>query len=114
MGVGKILESYLTKGLGIGSFIGRKRSFHSKSIRVASQRTSFHLLENKAIRPFFKESRIRFALNCASCPPLHSWALTADTLNDTLDQLTRNFINTNPLTIRHSRKDVIEVSEIFK
>ncbi len=112
----KILDAYPTKGPGGGGFIGRTRFFRSKSIRVAGKRTSFHLLENDIIRPRFEEPRIHFALNCASasCPPLHSRAFAAESLDPTLDDLTRAFINTNPLALRSTGPKTIAVSEIFK
>ena len=112
----KILESYPTKGPGGGGFIGRTRFFRSRSILVAGQTSSFHLLENDIIRPQFSEPRIHFALNCASrsCPPLHNRAFEEGTLDTTLNHLTKAFINQNPLGIRSAGEKAIEVSEIFK
>ncbi len=112
----QILESYPTKGPGGGGFIGRTRFFRARSIRVAGQKTSFHLLENDIIRPKFSEPRIHFALNCASksCPPLHSHAFRAESLDATLTQLTEAFINENKLGIRSTGPNAIAISEIFK
>jgi len=112
----KILESYPTRGPGGGGFLGRTKFFRSKSIQVAGIRTSFHRFENDLIRASFNEPRIHFALNCASasCPPLHPRAFTESTLDETLEQLTRDFINRNPLAIRYTQPNTIEISEIFK
>lgn len=111
----KILESYPTNGPGGGGFFGRTRFFRSKSIRVAGEKTSFHLLENEVIRPRFSEPKVHFALNCASksCPPLHNRAFTAENLDRTLDQLTKNFINRNRLGINRLDSKTIKISEIF-
>ena len=111
----RILESYPTKGPGGGGFIGRTRFFRSKSLNVAKQTTSFHLLENEIIRPQFSEPRIHFALNCASksCPPLHNRAFRGETLSKTLEKLTRRFINDNPLGIRSTDRKEIQISKIF-
>ena len=63
--------------------------------RVAGQSVSLDQLENRVIRPRFKEPRIHFALVCAarSCPPLSSSAFRAATLERALERLTRAFIN---------------------
>ena len=63
--------------------------------RVAGQSVTLDQLENRVIRPRFKEPRIHFALVCAarSCPPLSSSAFSAATLNRALERLTRAFIN---------------------
>ncbi len=75
---------------------------------------SFNDLEQKVIRPTFKEPRVHFALNCASasCPPLASRPFDAATLNDQLDQLTRAFMNVNPRAIIGSGGS-IALSKIF-
>lgn len=111
----RILETYPTDGPGGGGFFGRNRFFRSNSIRVAGKKTSFHRLENDVIRPEFREPRIHFALNCASrsCPPLHTRAFTEENLDATLTQLTKTFINRNPLAIRFSSPNEIAISEIF-
>jgi hypothetical protein len=111
----KILESYPTNGPGGGGFIGRTRFFRSKSIQVAGQRTSFHLLENNVIRPKFSEPRVHFALNCASksCPPLHNRAFTVENLESALNQLTKDFINHNPFGIVREHSNTISISKIF-
>jgi len=111
----KILETYPTNGPGGGGFFGRTRFFRSKSIHVAGQKTSFHLLENDAIRPEFSEPRVHFALNCASksCPPLHNRAFTEENLDSTLNQLTKAFINQNPFGIKRENSKTIRISKIF-
>lgn len=112
----RILEEYPTDGPGGGGFFGRNSFFKSDDLRVAGVVTSFDDLENAVIRPQFREPRIHFALNCASrsCPPLHGRAIRAETLDATLDVLTRAFVNSNASGVRvegGGRK--VEISRIF-
>ena len=112
----RILQDYPTDGPGGGGLIGRNRFFKSKNVRVAGSKTSFHALENDVIRPEFNEPRIHFALNCASasCPPLHRRAFRAVGLNETLDRLTREFINQNSKGVRVMKGGrEVAVSKIF-
>ena len=80
------------------------------------KRTNLYDLENKWIRPTFKEPRIHFALNCASngCPHLPQEAFSADRLNEQLDRETKTFV----LQTRNVRVDstnrTIHLSSIFQ
>lgn len=110
-----ILEDYPTEGPGGGGIIGRTAFFKSKSIRVGGKKMSFNTLENDIIRKQFADPRIHFALNCAStsCPPLHGRAFSLSHLDQTLDSLTRTFINANPLGVKQDGKGRIAISKIF-
>jgi len=112
----EILDDYPTDGPGGGGFLGRRSFFGSDSLKVAGKKTSFTDLENDVIRKIFKEPRIHFALNCASasCPPLKVGAFRAESLDETLDQLTRAFVNNNPAGVKSASggKKVL-VSKIF-
>ena len=81
-------------------------------ITLAGKKYSLNDIENKVIRPTFKEPRIHFAVNCAakSCPPLANKAFTAANLNSMLEQGTKAFINSNLNTITASK---INLSKIF-
>ena len=111
----EILRDYPTAGPGGSGFIGRNLFFRHRKIRVAGQVTTFHKLENDVIRREFSEPRIHFALNCASrsCPPLHTRAFTGDSLETTLEALTRSFITSNPRALRRISDGGIEISKIF-
>ncbi len=90
--------------------------FRRDIITVAGKKTNFHALENQVIRKQFKESRIHFALNCASasCPPLHHRAFTAKSLDETLTKLTKEFITNNSLGLRWQKgAGKVHVSKIF-
>ncbi len=69
--------------------------FTGQRIKVAGEPMSFNHLEKDIIRPKFSDPRVHFALNCASrsCPPLQPEAFRGEKLDDQLDTLTRDFIN---------------------
>lgn len=52
-------------------------------------------IENKIIRPLYKDPRIHFVVNCgaASCPELENRAFDGETLNDRLESAARRFAN---------------------
>ena len=89
--------------------------FHKKRITVSGKRMSFLHLENKIIREQFTEPRIHFALNCASrsCPPLYNKPFRGKTLDQTLQNLTVNFLNENSYALVESN-DEIQLSKIFE
>ncbi len=110
----KILAEYPTDGPGGGGFFGRNKFFKSINFSVAGKTTNFSALENEIIRPTFNEPRIHFALNCASdsCPPLHGKAFNAATLDATLTQLTKNFVNNDPDGVK-IKGSTAYISKIF-
>ncbi len=57
-------------------------------------------IEHNLLRPFFKDPRIHFAVNCASmsCAPLPPWAFTGDALERQLEERTRSFL-TDPRNV---------------
>lgn len=105
-----ILKKYPTKG----PLDGETLFFHGNRITISGKKTSFDQLEQKVIRPTFKEPRIHFAVNCASesCPPLNTTPFTATTLDADLERLTRTFINDNPQGVVPAGNKV-KLSKIF-
>ncbi len=105
-----ILARYPTKGPleGGGNF------FDEENIVISGKKTRFNDLEQKVIRPTFKEPRVHFALNCASasCPPLNSQPFAPATLNADLDRLARAFINGNAVQLSDGGKTLL-LSKIF-
>jgi hypothetical protein len=63
--------------------------------RVGGKSVTLDQLENKIIRPTFKEPRIHFALVCGArgCPPLRCRAFYGGGLDRVLEGLARRFIN---------------------
>jgi len=90
------------------------KTWDVKRITLGGKKYSLNQIENEILRPAFKDPRIHFALNCAakSCPPLYNKAFTAENLERTLEQRTRQFINDvnfNSLTAEKA-----SVSKIFE
>ena len=106
-----ILKKYPTEG----PLAGETLFFHGNRIVVSGKEISLDYLEQKMIRPTFKEPRIHFAVNCASesCPPLMTKPFEASTLDADLTKLTKEFINNNPQGIRLDKSGV-KISKIFE
>ncbi len=74
-------------------------------------------IEQKIIRPEFKEPRIHFALVCAAmgCPPLRSEAYTGANLDEQLDQQARVFLLESPDKNRvDAAAGAVYLSQLFK
>lgn len=58
-------------------------------------------IEHNLLRPFFRDPRVHFVLNCASmsCPPLPPWAFMGEALEEQYEELTRAFLR-NPENVR--------------
>ncbi|MEX0997890.1 MAG: DUF547 domain-containing protein [Flavobacteriaceae bacterium] len=69
-------------------------------------------IENSILRKM-NEPRIHFAINCASisCPKLHNEAFTASKINEQLDLVTKNFINSSENQISENE---LKLSKIFE
>lgn len=87
--------------------------FDSKRHRVAGARRTLDDIENRIVRPRFRDARVHFALNCAakSCPALHGRAFRQGSLERTLDRLVERAV-ANRRHVRVSDGEV-KVSEIF-
>jgi hypothetical protein len=94
---------------------GQYRYFIAKDHRVGGATINLYDLERKLLIPDFREPRIHFAIVCASlsCPKLHSWAYTADRLEEQLEQSARDYIN-DPTRNRFDRaRKIAYLSMIF-
>ena len=113
---GKLIESvmklnndYLLFGLNFQSGI---IFFYNTKFNLDGEYINLYNLENKIIRPIFKDARIHCAINCCSisCPKLHNDIITIPDLDD----LCQNWIN-NPHNIKLDDKNsTIWLSKIFK
>ena len=97
----------------LASVKGIKGFFDGARHKVAGKSLTLNDLENKIIRPRFKEPRIHFALVCAarSCPPLMSRAFTAKSVNRDLERLTRRFLNASTGVVIKDGK--VAASQLF-
>jgi hypothetical protein len=110
----RVLDAYPTKSVrDVAPLFG---FFTRDSIIFAGKKTSLNKLEKENIIKGFHESRVHFALNCASasCPPLLAEPYTGAKLDAQLDRQTGAFLNGNPLAIKLSDGGKkAEVSKIF-
>lgn len=83
--------------------------------RVAGQEMTLNQLEKDKLLNAYGDARVHFAVVCAavSCPPLASFAYTADKLDGQLDERTKLALN-NPSFIRVNKgQKKAELSKIF-
>lgn len=61
---------------------------------VGGHQLTLDQIEHNVLRPFFRDPRVHFAVNCASvsCAPLPTWAFTGDSLDAQLERRTRAFL----------------------
>jgi hypothetical protein len=64
-------------------------------IRIEGKSLTLNDIEHRILRPIWKDSRIHYAVNCASlgCPNLSPHAYTAQNINEMLDSAAREYIN---------------------
>lgn len=62
--------------------------------RVGGFELTLDTMEHNLLRPFFRDPRVHFAVNCASrsCAPLPPWAFTGERLEEQLEERTRAFL----------------------
>lgn len=62
--------------------------------RVGGHAVTLDDIEHRLLRPYFRDPRLHFALNCASrsCAPLPPWAYSGDSLDAQLDGRARAFL----------------------
>ncbi|MCZ6825786.1 MAG: VTT domain-containing protein, partial [Gemmatimonadetes bacterium] len=69
--------------------------------RVAGHQLTLDEIEHNLLRPFFRDPRIHFAVNCASmsCAPLPAWAFEGDGLDAQMEERARLFLS-DPRNVR--------------
>ncbi|MAX23445.1 MAG: hypothetical protein CMJ19_02985 [Phycisphaeraceae bacterium] len=91
--------------------------FKDPLVRLKSGTVSLNDLENKIIRPTFKDPRIHVALVCGaiSCPPLIDSAYTAATLDRTLETNLKRWLTNDPTRNRiNADRRTVYLSKIFE
>lgn len=85
----------------------------AKLFSVEGERLSLDDIEHRILRPIWKDSRLHYALNCASlgCPNLQAEAYTADNSEALLECGAREFIN-HPRGVA-IQKGRLQVSSIY-
>lgn len=105
-----VLDNYPVKS--IKDIGGIKGPFLKKDFTIGGKKFSLAGIEKGILTPM-DESRIHFAINCASmsCPKLMNEAYTADKIDKQLDQAAKGFMNSDKNKIS---KDNPKVSSVFK
>jgi Protein of unknown function, DUF547 len=69
--------------------------WRKKLMRVEGEEVSLDDIEHRILRPFWRDPRLHYALNCAAlgCPNLQPRAFTAATAEVILDQAARAYVN---------------------
>jgi len=91
-----------------------KSPWGKKICRIDGGLLTLDDIEHNILRPRFRDSRIHFAVNCASksCPPLRSKPYAGEKLDQQLDEMTESFIN-DP-EYNYLKDNTLYVSSIFK
>ena len=86
--------------------------FKKKFIEFEGQLISLDEIEKKMLLPM-QDARVHFAINCASlsCPKLTNYAFTPKILDEQLDKVTTEFVNSENVIVKGGK---ISVSKIFK
>jgi hypothetical protein len=76
---------------------------------------SLNDIENKILRPTFKDARVHAAVNCAaeSCPPLLATAYVADKLAEQLDAQVTKWLSNGALNRIDEGEKELELSKLF-
>lgn len=109
-----VLDAYPTKSiLKIGGSFFSPGPWNKKRLTIADQKLSLNDIEHGILRPIWKDSRIHYAVNCASfsCPNLSAVAFTAKNTEEQLTSAAKDYIN-NPRGIKIDGDDLL-LSKIF-
>ncbi len=90
--------------------------FDKTKFKVAGMSLTLSDIENKKIRPVFKDSRTHFALVCAakSCPPLANYAFMPSKVDAQLDAITKKAMNNKYFMKVDAEKKTVRFSKIFE
>jgi len=84
-----ILDNYPVESITkLGDTLASFGPWDDEMIIIAGQTLSLNDIEHSILRPIWRDSRVHFAVNCASigCPDLQATAFTAANLNELLDK----------------------------
>lgn len=89
--------------------------FDAKKFKIAGSSMTLSAIENKVVRPTFKDARVHFALVCAakSCPPIASYAFMPSKVNSQLEAITKKALNRKSFIKVNSEKKTVALSQIL-
>ncbi len=84
--------------------------------KLGKEKLTLNDVENKILRPEFKDARVHAAINCASkgCPALRAEAFTAAKLDAQLDEQVRAWLADGSRNRFDRAKSEIEISRVFE
>lgn len=88
--------------------------WNRKLTTVEGVQLSLNDIENRILRPIWRDPRVHYAVNCASigCPNLQKTAFTATGIDRTLDTAASDYIN-SPRGVRIRTDGTLVVSSIY-
>ena len=107
--------SLILKNYPVKSIKDIENAWDISFIKIGKKTISLNYLENKIIRPVFKEPKIHFAVNCgaASCPKLSNNAFSEKNVDTLLQENTERFLKSSGIGIKQNGGEV-ELSKIFE
>ena len=107
--------SLILKNYPVKSIKDIKNALDIPFIKIGKKTISLNYLENKIIRPVFKEPKIHFAVNCgaASCPKLSNYAFSEKNIDTLLQENLERFLKSSGIGIKQNG-DKVELSKIFE
>lgn len=89
--------------------------FEKKDLILNGEKTSLDAIENKMLRPTYKDPRFHFSLVCGAlgCPVLRSEAYFPDKLDAQLEEQTLLALNNRKFVWQDASYDATYISEIF-
>lgn len=90
--------------------------FIKKDAQISDQTLSLNNIENKLIRPVFKDARVHFALVCGAkgCPEITNYAYRPEEVERQLESKTKKTLNDANFIKVSSATSSVAISEIFK
>lgn len=90
--------------------------FRARRWRLDGREMTLDAVENREVRPVFRDPRVHVALNCAarSCPPLYGGAYVPAALDRQLDALARAYVNAAGAVAVDPTARTVRVTQIFE
>lgn len=90
--------------------------FRARRWRLDGREMTLDAVENREVRPVFRDARVHVALNCAarSCPPLRAGAYTAAGVDAQLDAQARAYVNAPGNVEVDAAARTVRVTQIFE
>ena len=90
--------------------------FRARRWRLDGRELTLDAVENREVRPVFRDPRVHVALNCAarSCPPLRAGAYTAAGVEAQLDAQARAYVNAPGSAEVDAAARTVRMTQVFE